>query len=621
MAGLYLDLYGEINNGAHRKAADLIGAPAFVWHQALWNPPLSESLKDKNDRKDIISAFVRKLHDHLNAVAEEVIPDMAEVRIGHDDRVRVITFQFVWQGMRAKIRFENHTEYVSLTSVLDASVDFSRPPLGPSKGDVALRKEVEHHLENFRTSTWRPLGADLPKIDNIQGTFDFIYKHIWDQCFFPVVLNAGNFLASTSGEHPVAGPMGQRFADFRGFISCETYPENVNEATRESKENPDLTKLGLEYQRVQRPFYKTDEDRRGRWQRDGYPNEDWARRRLDNAWPFLQLATLDKTSPLTGRTEYTVSRLQDGRIIYVSALGPQPELGFPGQPERPVYFYMHSVTQCERQIGRAIDRLVQLGTLRLAAIIALPEFKSVGQKLADISKKITYTRQLLHKLAQNAKTWEKTVRDGTEEEILSNLDLIQNEVADLSRGNPTRENKGLGEASLEYRLLRSRYYRQVFESTLESLRIKRLEGYQPYDEFVLRRLASAFRFIDGLEVRVNEVRAEWRALDQLYLITAVTVLTREIDAQQETSTKLLVNIQQTQKDVRHIQRWGELFLLMFLVPYYATELALKLFTCSQGVWCKQWIWEEYTPERKLAAILFAAFAIWGLILFFYRRTK
>lgn len=603
MTGVYFDLYGEINNGAHRKAADLIGAPSFVWHQALWNPPQSESFTDKDARGNLVLTYVKRLHQHLYALDNNVVPRLGQVRIQHDDRVRVITFEFVWRGVRAKIRVENHTEYVSLTSILDASVRLSEPA-----GSASLRNKIETFLGNFRIGTWRPLAAAWPKFDDIEDTYSFIYRDIWEKHFFPEILNVDGMLAKNATP-PEAGSLGARFADFRGFVSCEPYPDNVDDCTKESKEDPDLAKLGLEYQRVQEPFYKIDEDQRGRWQRTGRPSENWARRRLDNAWPFLKLATDDGASPLPGRTEYTASRVMEGRALYVSALAPQPELGVPGAPERPLYFYVHSVTQCERQIGRLIDRLCQLGTLRLAAIIALPEFKTIGQTLADVSKEIDAARNELHSLVQNARV-KGFNRDKAEQEILGKLDSIQNKMSSLSRGRPGSQNKGLGEASLEYRLLRSRYYRQGFESLIDSMRIERIEGYQPYDEFIARRLGSAFNFIEGLGARVEEVRGEWRALDQLYLTTMVTILTHRIQDQQTQNGELIKRIERTQEELSTIEFWGEVFLLVVLIPLSLTEMILFVLpACETSPWCATSLWSPgYSYQRAIALAVWGAFA-------------
>lgn len=34
----FMENYGPINNGVHRQPAEVIGAPALIWHQAIWNP-------------------------------------------------------------------------------------------------------------------------------------------------------------------------------------------------------------------------------------------------------------------------------------------------------------------------------------------------------------------------------------------------------------------------------------------------------------------------------------------------------------------------------------------------------------------------------------------------------
>jgi hypothetical protein len=75
-----------------------------------------------------------------------------------------------------------------------------------------------------------------------------------------------------------------------------------------------------------------------------------------------------------------------------------------------------------RQIGRTVDRLCQLGTLRLATLIPLPALKSVPEQLTSIEQTIKTTRNQIHYLIQEAKNL-----DGPSEleiHILRNLEVI-----------------------------------------------------------------------------------------------------------------------------------------------------------------------------------------------------
>jgi uncharacterized membrane-anchored protein len=263
-------------------------------------------------------------------------------------------------------------------------------------------------------------------------------------------------------------------------------------------------------------------------------------------------------------------------------------------------------------MGRLIDRIVQLGTLRLAAIIALPGLKAVSQKLESVENDITTARTETHQLIQLAQS-SKHIRtleekdkhlrelEKKERSILSRLDDIQTSIANLSEGKDPKDGEYLGDASLEYRLIRSRYYKDGFYSLIGGLRIKRLEGYQPYNEFVERRLGSIFRFIQGVERRITQIKTEWRSLDQLYLTTTVTILTAGIDQQQE-ETKTV------QMSIESIQLVGELLLIGILAPYYFLNLVFDALDCKNNPWCEA-RWSGFSGSQYLTGSIWAVFVL------------
>jgi hypothetical protein len=559
----YLKEYGSVNNGAHRQAADLVGAPAFIWHQALWK---SVHGKDPlKERAETIESFIRAVHICIGKIPGSKLHTNDEIEVLPDDRAKVISFSFIWNDMRTRIRFEIHTEYITITSFIDASIKIVETPTS------SLGKDVQKHLSAFIAGTCPTSDHVLPQYPakpNINEVHEFIYNDIWDKNFFPQILNVSTKVYD--------GTIGMKFVDFRGFITCETY--NASDYMKnECISSNDIYKN----KGIQGPFYRKDEGERGQWQRTSIPDMNWARYRIDKVWPFLSVNLKDDDPYLSGRTEFTVSRMLDGRVLYVSALGPQPKQGSVSGNEQPLHFYMHSITQCERQIGRVVDRLTQMGTLRLAAIIPLPALKAVSEKLESVETEISRARDSTHDLIQLAKSpikGDKKKLETTEQEILKNLDEIQVSMANLSEGRDSNACAYLGTATMEYRLIRSRVYKEMLFSLMDGLRIKRLEGYQPYDEFIKRRLGGAFGFIDGVERRIEQLKSEWQTLDQLYLTTTVNILTGEID-KQETETK------NVQKSIEEIQLVGESLLIGLLAPYYLVNLVFHVFDCEHNEWC------------------------------------
>jgi len=184
----------------------------------------------------------------------------------------------------------------------------------------------------------------------------------------------------------------------------------------------------------------------------------------------------------------------------------------------------------------------------------------------------------------------------------------------------------LGNQSIEYRLVRSQYYRENFFNGLKALRIERIEGYQPYDDFVRRRLQSAFAFIDSIERRLSDAQTEWRSVDQIFLSTIITKLTSEIDGTQKSITNAHKKANEIQGEIERIQKWGELALLLFLIPYYFNNLILESIDCDKGLkdnWCNSnFSWGSFNvPHQRMIVFFFWVFFIAVGIIRFPNKQK
>lgn len=132
-----------------------------------------------------------------------------------------------------------------------------------------------------------------------------------------------------------------------------------------------------------------------------------------------------------------------------------------------------------------------------------------------------------------------------------------------------------------YRIERSQYYVRQFREGLPALRIKRVEGYQPYQFFVERRLGPAFSFLNALRMQYDRVMADKASLFQYYLA-------REAEAV-EIATK------NRNREIAALQIIADLALWGALLPYYVGtilfEHAYKLNHCdptSSSIWLYFW---------------------------------
>jgi hypothetical protein len=81
-----------------------------------------------------------------------------------------------------------------------------------------------------------------------------------------------------------------------------------------------------------------------------------------------------------------------------------------------------------------------------------------------------------------------------------------------------------------------------FEESVKLLRIGRLEGDQPYHQFIRRRLGSEFDFIDRLGTRYERATSNVASLDQSYLAMTQNALVKQANS--------------IHKEIHKIQVWG-----------------------------------------------------------------
>lgn len=172
----YSTAYGSINNGAHRQAAELIGAPALVWHLALWNP--ARGYKARLERAETIQSYIREVYRNIGKSPGTDRQVSNEIKVLHDDRANVITISFRYDGVLAKVRFEIHTEYITITSIVDASAELKGGQF--DKMGPLIKKYLDVFVElgkgkpeEARTKAKR--GLDISDVNT------FFYTNFWEK--------------------------------------------------------------------------------------------------------------------------------------------------------------------------------------------------------------------------------------------------------------------------------------------------------------------------------------------------------------------------------------------------------------------------------------------------------
>ena len=124
----------------------------------------------------------------------------------------------------------------------------------------------------------------------------------------------------------------------------------------------------------------------------------------------------------------------------------------------------------------------------------------------------------------------------------------------------TKLNKDFSRDAL-FRLERVEHYVDQFMTGAAALRVKRIEGFQKYDEMVARRMSGLFGYVRLLRSRMADVDTRLSALSRAYASLKAVETTKDIRS-------LVGSMDDQDRKIEQIQEFGEIALIGFLIPYY-----------------------------------------------------
>jgi hypothetical protein len=540
--------YHELNAGAHRKSPKVLSAPSLVWYLAFWTNVRRKKTPD--EIKHTLDKFIIAFCD---AVAGRVTELKVEPCIRgicllfnnscHRDRLapgqvkldqrqndiftstsRMVSVQFVWLKLDVTIHFEIRSEYFSITTFVELDKADEKIARGEAYSDVDDLNDTIAGVVGYLRTPEKSLQAEA--VDALtRRVNEYFFRDFWKA--YEAELLSDPSLTMLMKDRVFK----QVFADFRGVIASEQAVKFTDDG-----------------------FFKEDK----------LPK--WGQEAKGKFLPLIQHRDRAEQS----RYECATNYMLDGRAFYMSTLGPQVP-SIPAKQRIPVEFIVYA---CQRtpddaaklvnkwQLGRLVNQILRLGTLRLCALKDVKLLREAGQELGLLDQS---TQAARYAIASN------------DEKAMELIAQAHQNINNITGTFLRKSGSGL-----LYRIERSRYYVQQFEENVKLLRIKRLEGDQPYDQFIRRRLGPEFDFINRLGIRYERAMNNIVTLDQNYLA---------------------MKANQIDEDIHAIQEWGEFALLAALVPYYVMHL-LDLI-----------IKEKYVPV--LTASVWTVFGAIGL----YRKFK
>jgi hypothetical protein len=222
--------------------------------------------------------------------------------------------------------------------------------------------------------------------------------------------------------------------------------------------------------------------------------------------------------PLSDR-EMVVCKVLHGRAIYASSLGFGRETS--SDPAFISYLAIAS-TRNRRQLGRLVDRVSSMGMLRLLAVRDLPKLREASRVIRNLGPELTAIETRINTAAPSP---DKDGSVGSEVRSLAEAEAELREFGSkLSAiGSDIR-------GGLPYRVARSRLYAESYDNILQGMRIERIEGFMPYDEFIRRRVRENFSFISRLGDRHRQLLDRYRTAIELSQSISLRAIAGETNA-------------------------------------------------------------------------------------------
>jgi len=541
-----LGTYDEINRGAHRKAVSIIGVPSLIRHLGFWNVGISSGTAAALSHKDRAANYEKYVDDLVGALEASAGADVHLDRgalfqsDGDIDTGTVSLIRFWWHGIWATVRLEFHTEYITLAAILDLSVKPNRNH-SAEPGGADPRRELRDRLLMLKNLFENePTGhrQDYAAISRL------LQYEIWKK-FEEDVLNY-----AAAGKPILETALGEVFVDLRAIVTGSTMAKGQSQAAGSAKEEGGA-KCKTVPQTLRRPFSHAMPRKRTGRKEYRAPGRKWARDSLRRLWPLIE------SERYLQNFEFSVSGVFGGRALLVTALGPRPPASIMRErPWQPVCYFVHAYTDDEWQIGRLIDRINTLASLRLAAVMEIGSLNKAGAMVEGLAKKIQDANRAIEDAIERSN--DKNKLDNWCAEAEREMHAVTQDLESIN---------ALVSGNILRRLERSQYYVARFQEDSKALRARRIEGFQLYTEFVNRRMGSTFGYIQYLRTRMDSINAGISALGRAYSALKIASVTVSMES-------LIRSMTKQDAEIEKIQDFGEVALIGFLIPYYVGTLLL-----------------------------------------------
>ncbi|MDJ0943763.1 MAG: DUF3422 domain-containing protein [Kiloniellales bacterium] len=205
-----------------------------------------------------------------------------------------------------------------------------------------------------------------------------------------------------------------------------------------------------------------------------------------------------------------------------------------------------------RQTGRLLQRLLEIDTYRMMALLALPVARRLGPQLTEAGRRLLEVTRLMPEVGELEQ----------QRKLLGDLTALSAEIEQTATVSG-------------YRFAAAKAYHALVLRRIEELRETRLEGLQTFGEFMDRRLSPAMRTCEATGDRIDRLSRRLTRAGQL-LRTRVEIeleaQNQDVLARMDRRAKLQLRLQET---VEGLSVAAITYYVVGLVAYAAKALKVS----------------------------------------------
>jgi len=238
-----------------------------------------------------------------------------------------------------------------------------------------------------------------------------------------------------------------------------------------------------------------------------FSNNEYAKATLNCLFPLFTPLSNFKYREFVGCTMF------DKRTIFVSPISTiklhknHRNLNEEQMEQTPICFALSPHYNDVWQSGRMLHRVNMIASFRALSICDIERFRSASRHLKEINYNLHKARKDHFKeIVDKASRHDEKVNQPNINKYLYEINKIERDLSIFNIKIGVSDTVEMPLHAVEYDLYRAELVSTRFRTQIKDLRIGRIEGWQPYDEYVRRRIYPIQEYIKRISIRLVELQ-------------------------------------------------------------------------------------------------------------------